>query len=299
MASKEVADLTLRVLDGTEEFHLVAGVARDGGGNVTNHGNSRRSSLAALLTYITANIPAGGISQAFADGRYLQKALNLSDVASAVTARANLSVYSIAQVDALIAGAGAHAYEGFGNLLSLTTLTGIVGASANITLTDKTRAHMYDWTASGANTVQGAVKAAPATPWDLYLRVSHKAAFGVNTSFGLILRNSANGKLTTFITSFSAPAGIYVQQWTNPTTFASSLAGGFSFGYIPQVMWLRINNDGTNLNFYWSFDGIDWVLVSTTTIATFMGAVDQIGLGGVPQVAGGVWISDFGHTVPS
>ena len=104
MASKEVADLTLRpVLDGTEEFHLVAGVTRSGGGAVTNYGNSRRATLAEVLTYIQGNV-SGGISQAFADGRYLQKANNLGDVASAVTARSNLSVYSIAQVDALIAG---------------------------------------------------------------------------------------------------------------------------------------------------------------------------------------------------
>jgi hypothetical protein len=87
MASKEIAELQLRVLDGSEEVHLVAGVTRDGGGNVTNKGNSRRSTLQALANFVINQvvIPAAGISQAFADGRYLQKASNLSDVADVPT----------------------------------------------------------------------------------------------------------------------------------------------------------------------------------------------------------------------
>jgi hypothetical protein len=60
MASKEVADLT-HLEDWTGvEIHLVRGVVRDGGGNVTNHGNSRRipfAELAALASTNTARSP--------------------------------------------------------------------------------------------------------------------------------------------------------------------------------------------------------------------------------------------------
>jgi hypothetical protein len=48
MASKEVADLT-HLEDWTGvEIHIVRGVVRDGGGNVTNHGHSRRVPFAEL-----------------------------------------------------------------------------------------------------------------------------------------------------------------------------------------------------------------------------------------------------------
>jgi hypothetical protein len=46
-------------------------------------------------------------------------------------------------------------------------------------------------------------------------------------------------------------------------------------------------------------NGIDWFSIGTRTIATFMGGVDQIGLGGVPQVAGSAWVSNFGFTTPA
>lgn len=77
MSSKKVPNIPLRtVLDGTEEFHLVAGVVRDGGGNVTNGGDSRHGTVAAVVTF------AGS--------------LNLSNLASAATARANLGLGSAA-----------------------------------------------------------------------------------------------------------------------------------------------------------------------------------------------------------
>lgn len=53
MPSKQVPDIIHNGgLSGTEEFHLVAGVVRDGGGNVTNHGNSRRGTVAELLAFV-------------------------------------------------------------------------------------------------------------------------------------------------------------------------------------------------------------------------------------------------------
>jgi hypothetical protein len=58
MASKEVADLSLAEdLTTGIELHVVRGVTRDGGGAVTGHGNSRRITLASLITYIIGLVP--------------------------------------------------------------------------------------------------------------------------------------------------------------------------------------------------------------------------------------------------
>lgn len=57
MASKEVPDLThAGALAAGDEIHLVQGVVRDGGGNVTNHGNSRRFTLAEFVAFVAANL---------------------------------------------------------------------------------------------------------------------------------------------------------------------------------------------------------------------------------------------------
>lgn len=79
MPSKQVPDIPLRpVLDGTEEFHLVAGVVRDGSGNVTNHGNSRHAVLSTLATWVLAQAAADNdsayLTQAAGDARYSQAA---------------------------------------------------------------------------------------------------------------------------------------------------------------------------------------------------------------------------------
>jgi hypothetical protein len=79
-------------LTGTELIHvnvLVAGVWQ-----------SLKTPLAELVADL---VPASGISLAFADGRYLLKSNNLSGLTDVVAARGNLSVYSKAEVDGLLA----------------------------------------------------------------------------------------------------------------------------------------------------------------------------------------------------
>lgn len=192
------------------------------------------------------------------------------------------------------AGGGGYSFEGFGNLLTIAGLTNIPAASANITKTDGTKAHKFSWTASGSNTVQGATMAVPATPWNLYCRfIPAKTTFSGNVQFGLIVRNSVSGKLILF--AFNSNTNISVQNWINPTTFSSQVTTVST----QPIYWLRINNDGTNLNFYTGTNGIDWDLFSTQTLASFIGSVDQAGLGGVPFAAAAAWVSDFGFTVPA
>jgi hypothetical protein len=190
-----------------------------------------------------------------------------------------------------------YGYDGFGNLLSLAGLTLLAGASANLTLTNGTKAHLYSWSASGANTIQMAYTSAPGTPWDVYLRFQNPTAFGTNTQFGLALRNSSNSKILTF--TYNNGTNVSVQEWTNATTFSSIIVNPAVVSVINVPFWFRINSDGTTLTFYRSVNGVDWFSIGTRTIATFMGAIDQVGLGGVPQVAATAWVSDFGFTTPA
>jgi len=194
---------------------------------------------------------------------------------------------------------GGGGYEGFGNLLSLTALTPLAGASANLTLSNGTKANSYSWTASGANTVQMAYGAAPSTPWDIYLRYINTTPFGNNVQFGIALRNSANSRILIFTTSGSAGGPLGAQEWTNPTTFSSSLFSQNVGIFAGVPYWLRINSNGTTLTFYRSTNGVDWIQVGTRVISTFMGAIDQIGLGGVPQAAALCQVSNFGFTTPT
>jgi hypothetical protein len=55
MASKEIADLPHAEDFVGVEFHIVRGVVRDGAGNVINHGQSRRATLAEILALATVS----------------------------------------------------------------------------------------------------------------------------------------------------------------------------------------------------------------------------------------------------
>lgn len=84
MASKEVADLT-HAEDWTGvEIHVVHGVVRDGAGNVTNHGSSRRITLAELEAKILADAPAAPTRL---------RPISFFFVGNAVTANEVLGVY--------------------------------------------------------------------------------------------------------------------------------------------------------------------------------------------------------------
>jgi len=92
-------------LDGAESIETTLEVE-------ISDGNIRQTILQIPCTLKSAVIDEGALSispletpltQATADGRYLRQANNFSDLASTTTARTNLSVYSIAQVDTALA----------------------------------------------------------------------------------------------------------------------------------------------------------------------------------------------------
>lgn len=194
--------------------------------------------------------------------------------------------------------AGNYSYEGFGNLLSLAGMTKLSGASGNLTTTDYTKMHRYVWSASGSNTVQMVYTSAPATPWDFYLRMFIPVTLGNNCSFGIALRNSANGKIGNFNYYDQVGPQVQYQEWTNPTTYSSGPFSTLVTKPTGAVLWQRVNSDGTTLTFYYSRNGIDWITAGTRTISAFLGAVDQIGVGGVPIVANEAVITNMGFTQP-
>lgn len=127
------------------------------------------------------------------------------------------------------------------------------------------------------------VQTAPAAPWTI------RAKFGgylPTASAGCILAfyNSANQNVVVFgfYNNAGAP-GFYVQRLDDPTTFNANVTFGTSgeswSGFVLNPIYLEVENDGTNLNFYWSRVGYNGVrsLVATEALATHLGAVTDFG----------------------
>ncbi len=130
----------------------------------------------------------------------------------------------------------------------------------------------------------------PGSSWDMRLRASMITPyFTANIHHCcLLLRNSANNRIINFAQN---GGNVVVQNWSSYTAFASGVVS-FAAVYGPQGFWKRITCDGTNLTFYTSVNGTDWGQIGTVAIATYIGAVDQVGFGSLLGAASSVTNAD-------
>lgn len=116
----------------------------------------------------------------------------------------------------------------------------------------------------------------------------------LNVAVQLIFRQSTTGKAVTMrVGATGSITAFTTDKWTTSTSFSANYAevaagGGTlydSVGPGHAYLWLRIQDDGTNLVFYWSIDGQHWKQFDTRLRGDFMtvsGGVtgpDQIGFG--------------------
>jgi len=96
----------------------------------------------------------------------------------------------------------------------------------------------------------------------------------------ILFRESATGKLVTF--GFVRGYGYQITRWTNDTTFGAQISASSPANsqLYPPIIWVRLVIAGTNLEYYWSSDGTNFVKVFTgAKTASFTTAPDQWGYG--------------------
>lgn len=276
-------------------------VEADAGG----HLNSRVTSIQDIVNLVT--IPASGISQATADGRYLQKTNNLSDVASPLTARANLSVYSIAQVDTLftnyytkaqvdaaVGSAGTPfpheaavtkplAANGTWNQALNPTYTTTVATAVDKTYGLYVRCPALPAAANALKflrflaKVNAGVTGNAAAVWSITVRVQANSMLGGNYNACLIVRNPANDKM------------IFLGNANNDHTiggFYGNSSGGVAVSIGSPTTdpscfpWRRFRCDNTTITCEVSADGNDWETFFSGPLSQYIGGGDlEFGIG--------------------
>jgi len=160
--------------------------------------------------------------------------------------------------------------------------------------------------AAGAS-VRAKVISAPSTPYvvtaaiDVFMPAI-VAASG-QPRLGLCFRESATGKITLHAirrtvdaqtTGDAAAWAINTDHFTNATTFDFGAAVNREWWWMSTgPLWIRIEDDGTDLNFYISPDGMDWKEIYTEARGSFFTtAPDQIGFAGNSSGAGDeIWLT--------
>ena len=124
---------------------------------------------------------------------------------------------------------------------------------------------------------------APSTPWTLRARV---AWGGVNPdnarASGIVIHNTGNGRYSIIGPGFINASKVDVTEGVEGTGIPNSRGEIVSTrADICLFRYVELENDGTNLYFRYSGTGVDGTFIQlfTRSIAGFMGAVTNIGLG--------------------
>lgn len=112
-------------------------------------------------------------------------------------------------------------------------------------------------------------KNAPATPYVITMAFRFTGQGGYNAP-ALGFRD-ASGKLAHMMQA-SGTQNLVIQKWNSPTSFNSEVTPGVIDRI--GVIWYRISDDGTNRRYYYSNDGINFLLLHTETRTTFLIATE-------------------------
>jgi hypothetical protein len=158
--------------------------------------------------------------------------------------------------------------------------TTVNGTGCTTTATDVTGKGLAIKLVTGAQRASARVKASPSLPFTITGRCTFWPGLSnTEVGAGIILRNSANGRIISLNTAHNSDA-FNLQTWSDISTFNSNIA---SSPNIPPSSNIRpyyaMHVDAaSNVSGYYSMDGAQWELLGTTTIASYLGGLDQIGI---------------------
>jgi hypothetical protein len=122
------------------------------------------------------------------------------------------------------------------------------------------------------------VRTMAAAPWTLTAYIMNWSEMRQGRMAGIVLRDSGTGRLITFgvFPENNAEYNMNVTRWTDATTI-SSIPKSTLLNQGEQVMFLRVTDDNTNLTYYWSHDGQNWVQFQQEGRTAWLASADQYG----------------------
>jgi len=127
-------------------------------------------------------------------------------------------------------------------------------------------------------------RSAPSTPYTYRMAMRAGCISGATDSkpfFGVGFRESSSGKLVLIGVLlekfFQEGPQVRITRYSSPTTGFTNVVAPAPLNIVDDVVWFKIENDGTNTIFYMSFDGIEWLTVlSESKTSYFAGDPDKV-----------------------
>ena len=134
--------------------------------------------------------------------------------------------------------------------------------------------------ASASNSLRILHQACPATPWTLNVFAWATTESSGGSVFGGVEVDDGTKIVTlgTYSQGSSTTNYINTQNWTNVTTASGGPQGSIQLPSVSYPHWFQVVNDGTNLTYNSSQDGIAYQQISTSTITNFLSAATNCGV---------------------
>lgn len=176
-------------------------------------------------------------------------------------------------------GGGGTTYTGYGTEFPVTDPTTILFAWHNQGgATETARTHALFLSApsdGGTNTIRGREVTAGAPPYSVVIGIVPQITYNYN-NVGLYATDGT--KLITLAVT-TPPNGGGMQVASFPSFNAGSGGSQIAMTNVQPVgLWyLKVLDDGTNLNWYWSVDGQDFTLIYSAGRTAFLSSVSAVG----------------------
>ncbi|MDE1896030.1 MAG: hypothetical protein KGH91_03025 [Rhodospirillales bacterium] len=160
------------------------------------------------------------------------------------------------------------------NRPSLSSFTWCNQAGVGASATDNTNGPLTITITNTVLNLSALTIPVPGSTWTIAAQLFSDQPSG-NQFFGISLHDTLTGPALIF--SVYAKSSAYIFRFTSPTSYnnGTSLSAG-----VDDPIWMKIVNDGTNLNYYVSADGFDYELAYSTTLTADLAAITHIGFAG-------------------
>lgn len=150
---------------------------------------------------------------------------------------------------------------------------------------------LYSVSVGTSSIFPGAYRAVPtSTSWTLTARMKYPTLPGNYPGFGLYIKDTSGKMLGLDIESRTGVTSLILKRNNSNTDIQSN---AYLQATYDAPNWLRIAFDGTNLKFYVSWDGQNWLFYWTETKTAFLnGNLQYVGISGrATMQTSGTWLA--------
>lgn len=138
------------------------------------------------------------------------------------------------------------------------------------------------------NNLRVQVKTAPSTPYVVEAAFIPTMMISQYQTAGLLFRESSTGKMVSFaVIGTGSHLYLTVTKWPDATSSGTDYTTrAMSSAVNIQPTWLKIEDNSTNLIFYYSNDGATWIQMYSVSRTDYMaGGANQVGFFALPRNA--------------